>query len=136
MQNYLDHHAVPDRLYHGTRATFSAFEDRYKGRGSHNLTAEFGFYVTESESEAELWAKRTRYARMDPWRVLHVRIQAKKLFAMEYDVFLYYLQVARGATIVKHRQQWLAEGWEGFTVVREGIRWYCLFHPEQLEILA
>lgn len=122
--------------YHGTRGhePFERFDEKRLGVYCDNPTTRFGFYLTNSQEDAQYWANR-RANRHDRLRLLLVEIAPAKLFEMDPDVFSYYLQRARAGTIDKHRTQFMQQGYDGFTVARPEGFWHCMFTGNLLTIL-
>jgi hypothetical protein len=125
-------------LYHGTNHQFSRFDTAYLGSGCDNPTTRFGFFFSESRADALFWAQRASDRRRAPCtpRVVEARLNLRNPLELDYGQFHYYLQTARPSTITRHLEKWKREGYDGMTVVREGVRWYVAFDPSQIEICS
>ena len=133
LQDYCQGRVVPKTLFHGTRSRFEAFDERFLGLACRNPTTLFGFYFSETSQDAMHWAGRGRGG-LQPPSVIEVALDVSKLIDMSYADFHYFLQRARKSTIAKRRLQWIKEGWDGFTVLRENTRWFCIFESSKIHI--
>ncbi|WP_455233069.1 ADP-ribosyltransferase-containing protein [Geopseudomonas aromaticivorans] len=124
-------------LYHGTAFDFERFDEGMLGRSVNNPTTGFGFFFSASVVDALSWAEKSArrfIGQRDP-RVVEAKLGLQKLMELDYSAFHYYLQRARPSTIIERRQEWMAQGYDGLTVVREGVRWYAAFNPEAIEVV-
>lgn len=121
-------------VYHGTNAAFTAFDPRYLGCSCDNPTTRFGFFFSECPADALSWALRASQRRRAPDapRVLAVRLNLRNPLTLTYERFAYYLKTARPSTIERHRRAWIDAGHDGFTVVREGVRWFAAFEVSSI----
>jgi len=125
-------------VFHGTNFVFDKFEPRRLGLSCNNPSTCFGFFFTESEQDAWSWAARgsKRVAAPDSPRVIKANLQVKNLLDLSYTKFHFYLQRAKVSTMQRHMAEWIAEGFDGFTVVREGHRWYLPFDVSRISIVG
>lgn len=129
---------LPDILWHGTTAAFDLFDARYLGRMVRNPTTEFGFFFSEDPQDAASWAWRAierRQAQGEP-RLLQVKLDLAKPIRISGPKFQFYLQRARCSTIQRDRKAWIASGHDGLSTTRGDHRWWCVFDPARVTILA
>ncbi|MBI6882475.1 hypothetical protein [Pseudomonas putida] len=124
-------------MYHGTNYSFEKFDKKYLGMSCSNPTTIFGFFFTDSVNDAISWAKESaRKSALDKNpKVVEVFLDLKKVKKISYEQFFYYLQKARKSTIEKHLGEWMAEGFDGLSVRRNGCEWICSFCDNQVEVV-
>lgn len=129
--------ATPILAYHGTNFEFDEFDRCHLGVSCDNPTTYFGFFFTESLDDAWTWASRAAGRRRTPDspRVVVAKLGCTNLLEMSYPKFHFYLQKAKVSTIQRHMAEWKAAGFDGFTVVREGVRWYLPFDVRAIQIV-
>lgn len=124
-----------DRIvHHGTNFIFSRFNRAHLGRSCENPTTRFGFFFTECPADALSWAVRasSRHRAPNTPRVLDVHLTLHNPLELTPEQFDYYLRTARGSTIDRHRNAWIAAGHDGLTMIRDGVRWFVAFDPISL----
>jgi hypothetical protein len=125
-------------VYHGTNFSFDKFEPHHLGKSCRNPTTCFGFFFTESEQDAWSWAARgsERSGVPDSPRVVEANLRLTNLIELSYEKLHFYLQRAKVSTMQRHMDKWIADGFDGFTVVRDGHRWYLPFDVSRIEIVG
>lgn len=126
------------RLFHGTAFEFDRFDEAHLGRSVNNPTTGFGFFFTDSIEDAFGWAEKSArrcFAGSRDARVIEVSLSVSKLMELEYEAFHYFLQRARASTILKRRDEWIAQGYDGLTVERDGARWFAAFDHRHIEVV-
>lgn len=125
-------------VFHGTNCIFDKFEPYYLGNSCSNPSTCFGFFFTESEQDAWSWAARgsKRIGSPDSPRVIKANLQVENLLELSYTKFHFYLQRAKVSTMQRHMTQWIADGFDGFTVIRDGHRWYLPFDVYRIAIVG
>lgn len=128
----------PQILWHGTTASFESFDARHLGRMVRNPTTEFGFFFSEDRDDAASWAWRAIEARRAAGapRLLQIRLDIATAVEVSGAKFQFYLRRARFSTIQRDRKLWQDAGYDGMTTTRGGHRWWCVFDPGQIAILA
>jgi hypothetical protein len=129
---------VPLVVFHGTNFVFDKFELHHLGNSCSNPSTCFGFFFTESEQDAWSWAQRgsKRIGAPDSPRVIKANLQVENLLELSYTKFHFYLQRAKVSTMQRHMAEWIAAGYDGFTVIREGHRWYLPFDVSRIAIVG
>lgn len=126
-------------VFHGTNYEFQQFENRHLGKACRNPTTEFGFFFSENEEDALSWAIREQERCITVprnARVIEARLKLNKVKDISYPKFRFYLQRAKTSTIQRDMKSWIADGFDGLTVVREGHRWFAAFNTDAIEIVG
>lgn len=129
---------TPLSLYHGTNFKFNKFESWRLGTSCRNPSTHFGFYFTDSIDDAWSWAERgsKRFGIPNSPRIIVAHLLLDKVLDLTYAKFNFYLQRAKVSTMQRDKEKWISEGYDGFTLMRDGRRWYLPFNDAEIAIVG